>query len=170
MTRTLLIEIGVEELPASFVARAAEQMPALVKSALAAARLSHGEIEALGTPRRLAVTVADVAEAQPDLEEEVLGPPRAAAFEADGTPKKAAEGFARKLGLDVSAVRIVSTEKGEYAAVTRSEKGQPSIAVLGTVVEMKDDAVVLKVDETSNTRITFSKSAISQVMPQDTAA
>lgn len=144
MTRTLLIEIGVEELPASFVARAAEQMPALVKSALAAARLSHGEIEALGTPRRLAVTVADVAEAQPDLEEEVLGPPRAAAFEADGTPKKAAEGFARKLGLDVSAVRIVSTEKGEYAAVTRSEKGQPSIAVLGKVVE-------------AATRITFPK-------------
>jgi glycyl-tRNA synthetase beta chain len=135
MSRSLLIEIGVEELPASFVARAAEQMPVLVKNALAAARLTHGEIEALGTPRRLAVLVSGVAEAQPDLEEEVLGPPRAAAFEADGTPKKAAEGFAKKLGLDVSAVRIVSTDKGEYAAVTRSEKGQPASAVLGKVVE-----------------------------------
>jgi glycyl-tRNA synthetase beta chain len=135
MSRSLLIEIGVEELPASFVARAAEQMPVLVKNALAAARLTHGEIESLGTPRRLALLVSGVAEAQPDLEEEVLGPPRAAAFEADGTPKKAAEGFAKKLGLDVSAVRLVSTDKGEYAAVTRSEKGQPAAAVLGKVVE-----------------------------------
>ncbi|MBX7197196.1 MAG: glycine--tRNA ligase subunit beta [Sandaracinaceae bacterium] len=135
MSRSLLIEIGVEELPASFVARAMDQMPALVRAALESARLTHGSIEALGTPRRLAVLVTDVAEAQPDLNEEVLGPPRAAAFEADGTPKKAAEGFAKKLGLDVSAVRIVSTDKGEYAAVTRSEKGQPATAVLAKVVE-----------------------------------
>lgn len=132
---TLLVEIGVEELPASFVARAAEQMPLLVKAALAAARLTHGEIEALGTPRRLAVLVADVADAQPDLEEEVLGPPRAAAFEADGTPKQAAVGFAKKNGVDVSAVRIAKTDKGEYAAVTRSEKGRPAREVLGKVVE-----------------------------------
>ncbi len=132
---SLLIEIGVEELPASFVARAAEQMPTLVKNALAAARLTHGTIEALGTPRRLALHVADVLDAQPDLEEEVLGPPRAAAFEADGTPKQAAAGFAKKNGLDVSAVRIAKTDKGEYAAVTRKEKGLPAREVLGKVVE-----------------------------------
>lgn len=135
MTRSLLIEIGVEELPASFVARAMEQMPALAETALAAARLTHGAIEALGTPRRLALLVRDVADAQPDLEEEVLGPPRAAAFEDDGRPKKAAEGFAKKLGLPVEAVRIVKTDKGEYAAATRSEKGQPAASVIGRVVE-----------------------------------
>lgn len=144
MTRSLLIEIGVEELPASFVARALEQMPELARAALAASRLSHGEIRAMGTPRRLALLVEGVADAQPDLEEEVLGPPRAAAFEADGRPKKAAEGFAKKLGMAVEAVRIVQTDKGEYAALTRSEKGQPALAVLGRVV----DAV---------TRITFPK-------------
>lgn len=132
---SLLIEIGVEELPASFVARAAEQMPVLVKNALAAARLTHGQIEALGTPRRLALRVEDVADAQPDLEEEVLGPPRAAAFEADGTPKQAAAGFAKKNGMDVSAVRIAKTDKGEYAALTRKEKGLPAREVLSKVVE-----------------------------------
>ena len=92
---SLLIEIGVEELPASFVAKAMEQMPVLVKSALAAARLTHGEIEALGTPRRLALRVEDVADAQPDLEEEVLGPPRAAAFDRH---------MAASLGVPVGAV------------------------------------------------------------------
>ncbi len=135
MTRSLLIEIGVEELPASFVARAMEQMPELAKAALAAARLTHGEIHALGTPRRLAVLIEGISEAQPDLEEEVLGPPRSAAFEEDGRPKKAAEGFAKKLGLGVDAVRIVKTDKGEYAAATRSEKGQPAQTVVGKVVD-----------------------------------
>jgi glycyl-tRNA synthetase beta chain len=144
MTRSLLIEIGVEELPASFVARALEQMPELARMALAAARLTHGEVHAMGTPRRLALLVENVADAQPDLEEEVLGPPRSAAFEADGRPKKAAEGFAKKLGLPVEAVRIVQTDKGEYAALTRSEKGQPAQAVVGRIVE-------------AVTRITFPK-------------
>ncbi len=130
----LLVEIGVEELPASFVARALEELPRLVTQALSAARLAHGALETFGTPRRLAIRVADVAEAQPDLEEEVLGPPRAIAFEADGTPKKAAEAFAKKLGLDVSALRVVRTEKGEYAALTRSEKGRDARAVLADVV------------------------------------
>lgn len=135
MTKTLLIEIGVEELPASFVARAMEQMPELAKAALLAARLTHGEMKALGTPRRLSLVVEGVSEAQPDLEEEVLGPPRAVAFEEDGRPKKAAEGFAKKLGVPLEAVRIIETDKGAYAGATRSEKGQPAMAVLGKIVE-----------------------------------
>lgn len=135
MTRSLLVEIGVEELPASFVARAMEQMPELAKAALSALRLAHGAIRALGSPRRLAVLIEGVGEAQPDLEEEVLGPPKSASFEADGKPKKAVEGFAKKLGVPVESVRIVSTDKGEYAAATRSEKGQPAVTVLPKVVE-----------------------------------
>jgi len=135
MTKTLLIEIGVEELPSSFVARALEQMPELAKAALLAARLTHGEMKALGPARRLTRVVEGVSEAQPDLEEEVLGPPRAVAFEEDGRPKKAAEGFAKKLGVPLEAVRIIETDKGAYAGATRSEKGQPAMAVLGKIVE-----------------------------------
>lgn len=133
MAQDVLIEIGTEELPAGFVNRALEALPKLVVDALDAARLTHGDAIALGTPRRLAILVKDVAERTPDVEEEVLGPPRSAAFEADGKPKKAAEGFARKFGLQISDVRMVKTDKGEYAAVTRREKGRAAIVVLAEI-------------------------------------
>lgn len=135
MTKTLLVEIGVEELPASFVARALADLPKLLGDALAGARIQHGATRVFGTPRRLAIEVRDVALSQPDLKEDVLGPPKAAAFEADGRPKKAAEGFAKKFGLGVEAVRITSTDKGEYAVLTREERGRPSVEVLPALVE-----------------------------------
>ncbi|MFO0680749.1 MAG: glycine--tRNA ligase subunit beta [Sandaracinus sp.] len=130
MTRSLLIEIGTEELPASWVKRALEVLPELVTGALDAARLAHGEARAYGTPRRLAVLVDGVADRTPDLEEEVLGPPKSAAFEADGTPKKAAEGFAKKNNAALADVFVKKTDKGEYAAVVRKEKGRDAKAVV----------------------------------------
>ncbi len=131
----LLIEIGTEELPASFVTRALEWLPASLGASLDAARLSHGAARAYGTPRRLAVAVEGVALRQRDIEEEVLGPPKAAAFEADGTtPKKAAEGFAKKFGMAVTDVRLVVTDKGEYAALTRRETGKDASDVLPAMI------------------------------------
>jgi len=131
----LLIEIGTEELPASFVTRALEWLPANLGASLDAARLSHGVARAYGTPRRLAVAVEGVALRQRDIEEEVLGPPKAAAFEADGaTPKKAAEGFAKKFGMAVTDVRLVVTDKGEYAALTRRETGKDASDVLPAMI------------------------------------
>jgi glycyl-tRNA synthetase beta chain len=132
--RDLLFEIGCEELPASFVNGALKAMPTLLAEALGHARLTHGEIVAYGTPRRLAVLAKGVAEATPDLEEEVLGPPKSAAFTADGAPTKAAEGFAKKNGVGVEAVRLVKNEKGEYAAVTRRETGRPARDVLPAIL------------------------------------
>lgn len=126
----LLLEIGTEELPASFVAKALDALPEIVGGLLDRARIARGDASSYGTPRRLAVLVRDVAERQRDLEEEVLGPPKAAAFEPDGRPKKAAEGFAKKNGVDVSAIRVVTTDKGEYAALTRKETGRPALEVL----------------------------------------
>lgn len=130
MSAHLLLEIGTEELPASFVAKALEALPAIVTGLLDRARIAHGSAASYGTPRRLAVLVQSVADRQSDLEEEVLGPPKSAAFEPDGTPKKSAEGFAKKNGVPVAEVRIVATEKGEYAAVTRRETGQGALEVL----------------------------------------
>src|SRR6188768_1072071 len=77
MSEDLLLEIGVEELPATFVAQAVEALPGLLESRLRELRLSHGPVRALGTPRRLALIVQGVASAQPDLDEEALGRPRA---------------------------------------------------------------------------------------------
>ena len=131
----LLLEIGVEELPASFVAGALAAMPGLAEAGLRHARLSHGAIRALGTPRRLALLVEDLAEHSADVSEKVMGPPKAAAFEPDGTPKKAAEGFAKKLGIPVDALVIEETDKGAYVAGLREEKGQPAAALLPALLE-----------------------------------
>ncbi|HMJ12378.1 MAG TPA: glycine--tRNA ligase subunit beta, partial [Polyangiaceae bacterium] len=98
MAEDLLLEIGVEELPATFVARAIEALPELFGRRMKELRLSHGALHAYGTPRRLAVVAEQVAERQPDLDEQVVGPPARVAFDADGRPTKAAESFAAKTG------------------------------------------------------------------------
>ena len=118
---TFLLEIGVEELPSSFVASALGAMPDLVTAELAHARIAHGAVRALGTPRRLSIVIEAMADRQADLAETVAGPPKAAAFEADGTPKKAAEGFAKKLGIPVEALTIEETDKGPYVFGRRDE-------------------------------------------------
>src|SRR5258706_14474408 len=92
-TQSLLLEIGVEELPSSFVDAALSALPALVESRLGELRLTHGPVKALGTPRRLAIIVRGLAEAQLDLDEEGVGPPETAAYK-DGKPTKAAEAYA----------------------------------------------------------------------------
>lgn len=127
----LLLEIGVEELPASFVEAALRALPELVKKKLAVLRLAHGAVTAMGTPRRLALRIDGLALAQPDLEEELTGPPAGAAFDKEGKPTKAAEAFAKKLGIDVTALATVDTPKGKYLAGTRREKGRPASELLG---------------------------------------
>jgi len=128
-SRDLLLEIGCEELPASFVETALRALPELVHKKLTDLRLAHGIIRALGTPRRLAVLVSGLSERQPDLEEEVTGPPVKAAFK-EGVPTKAAEAFAAKVGCAVADLRRVETPKGEYLVGTRREAGQTAASLL----------------------------------------
>ena len=131
MTQTsdLLFEIGCEELPASFVDAALRALPELAARELAALRLEHGPIRALGTPRRLSVLVGSLARQQPDLEETVTGPPVKAAFK-DGEPTKAASAFAAKLGCSVAELERVQTPKGEYLCGVRREAGRPTAQLL----------------------------------------
>ncbi|WP_437598846.1 glycine--tRNA ligase subunit beta [Sorangium sp. So ce590] len=129
----LLLEIGVEELPSSFVEAALRALPDLATKRLAELRLRHGAMRALGTPRRLALLVSGIAARQPDLEEEVTGPPVKAAFK-DGAPTKAAEAFAQKLGCAVADLRRVQGPKGEYLAGTRREAGRPAADLLPEVL------------------------------------
>jgi glycyl-tRNA synthetase beta chain len=133
-TKDLLIEIGTEELPASFVAGAMDAMPKIATELFRDARIDVDAIRALGTPRRLALLVSGVASAQRDVEEEVTGPPSRVAMGEDGKLTKAGEGFAKKQGVDPSALRVVTTDKGEYVAFTRSEKGRPAEEILPAVV------------------------------------
>src|SRR5262245_48409039 len=128
-TSDLLLEIGVEELPASFVEAALRALPDLAQKRLSELRLAHEAVRAYGTPRRLALFVEKLARRQPDLEEELTGPPVKAAFK-DGVPTRAAEAFASKLGCAVSDLRRAETPKGEYLVGTRREAGQPASALL----------------------------------------
>src|SRR5687768_12496953 len=93
MAEDLLLEIGVEELPATFVARAIDALPELLGRRMKDLRLSHGALHAYGTPRRLAIVAEGVSDRQPDLDEQVIGPPARVAFDAGGHPTKAAESF-----------------------------------------------------------------------------
>lgn len=130
----LLLEIGCEELPSSFVEVAVATLPELARKRLEAARIGHGAVKALGTPRRLALYVSTLAASQRDLAEEVTGPPVRAAFK-DGKPTRAAEAFAEKLGVSVDQLRKVDTPKGEYLVGSRSETGKPTHELLPALLE-----------------------------------
>jgi glycyl-tRNA synthetase beta chain len=132
MPADLLFEIGCEEIPARMLARALDELPALVEARLTAARLTHHGVRVLGTPRRLAVIVKQLADRQPDLNEEVVGPPASAAFAADGSVTKAGQGFAAKNGVDPAALtkREVAGKKGLYVVAIRSVVGQATRGLL----------------------------------------
>jgi glycyl-tRNA synthetase beta chain len=139
MARTLLFEIGVEELPATFVDAALDVLPELAKAECAALRLEHGAIHALGTPRRLALLVEDLADKQADLDEELVGPAESVAFK-DGTPTKAAEAFAAKCGIAVSELNVVELaaqgkqKAGRYLTGRRQVQGVPAAPLLGAAL------------------------------------
>jgi glycyl-tRNA synthetase beta chain len=131
----LLLEIGVEELPSSYVDAALDALPKLIEAKLAEVRLAHGAIHAHGTPRRLAVIVDGVAAVQSDLDEEVVGPPEAAAFK-DGKPTRAAEAFATKLGIAVGDLAVAeqpavgNKKAGRYLVGRRKETGRKARELL----------------------------------------
>lgn len=124
MARDLLLEIGAEELPASFITPALEDLARVLTTRLAEVRLPHGSVRTFGTPRRHAVLVQGVADASEDVTREVLGPSAKAAFDKDGKPTKAAEKFAESLKLPVEALTRAQTAKGEYLAAKVEEKGR----------------------------------------------
>ena len=130
----LLFEIGVEELPSSFVAAALSALPDLAKKQFAELRLTHGPVVALGTPRRLALIVEGLAAEQPELVEELVGPPVKAAYDKEGKRTRAAEAFANKVGCKLEELRTVETPKGTYLAGTKREAGKRTIELLGAAL------------------------------------
>jgi glycyl-tRNA synthetase beta chain len=154
MDRELLIEIGVEELPAAWLPGLTKQFGERLEARLKDARIAPGApVESYATPRRLTARLAKIAERQEDLEELVTGPPVAAAFGADGQPTPAAAGFARKLGVSVEQLGRSQSAKGEYLSFLKRQRGKSAIdalpAVFGAVLrdlafpkQMKWDATL----------------------------
>ena len=118
-----VLEIGTEELPARFLAGLERELAERFGSALGEAGYEGWALHAFSTPRRAVVQFEGLAETQPEREELVSGPPVKAAFDAQGKPTRAAEGFARTLGLDVTALTRMQTAKGEYVAGVKKTGG-----------------------------------------------
>lgn len=131
MERELFLEIGLEELPASWMPGLNLQIAEKIKARLTAMNLKQvGTIEAFSTPRRLAVVVPALADRQEDRDEEMMGPPVSAAYGADGQPTQALLGFARKNNVEVSALTQKDTPKGKYLTYTKSHRGRATVDVM----------------------------------------
>ena len=118
-----LLEIGTEEIPAKFMPKALSQLKELAAKALKEKGISCGEIRSLGTPRRLTLLIKGLAERGEDLKEEVRGPAKKAAFDAEGNPTKAVLGFARGQGVTVESLTVKEKNGNEYVYATKLTAG-----------------------------------------------
>ena len=135
MDRELLIEIGCEEIPASWLPGLTRQLGEHLDARLKELRLTaDARAETYSTPRRLTARVIRLAERQTDFEELVTGPPVSAAFRPDGEPTPAAAGFAKKYGVEVSALERQETPKGTYLAYRVRQRGKATVDVLPDVM------------------------------------
>ncbi|MFU2077811.1 glycine--tRNA ligase subunit beta [Avibacterium endocarditidis] len=126
MTKNFLAEIGTEELPPKALKKLATAFAENVENELNQSGLAFDKVEWFATPRRLAVKVLGLAEAQPSKEVEKRGPAVAAAFDAEGKPTKAAEGWARGCGISVDQAERLVTDKGEWLVHRAVIEGQPT--------------------------------------------
>jgi len=133
-TQNFLVEIGTEELPPKALKTLATSFADNVEVELNQAGLSFDKIEWFASPRRLAVKVLNLATQQPSKEIEKRGPAVSAAFDAEGNPTKAAEGWARGCGITVEQAERIATDKGEWLVHRAKIEGQPTKNLLNDIV------------------------------------
>ena len=133
-TQNFLVEIGTEELPPKALKTLATSFADNVEAELNQAGLSFDKIEWFAAPRRLAVKVLNLATQQPSKEIEKRGPAVSAAFDAEGKPTKAAEGWARGCGITVEQAERIATDKGEWLVHRAKIEGQPTKNLLNDIV------------------------------------
>ncbi|MFP3510558.1 glycine--tRNA ligase subunit beta [Peribacillus sp. SIMBA_075] len=134
--RDLLLEIGLEELPARFVTASMKQLSDKVQKWLTEKAIEFGEVEAFSTPRRLAILLKDVEESQKDIEEEAKGPAKKIALDSEGNWSKAALGFVRGQGMTSEDIYFKELKGVEYAHVNKFIKGQPTVQLLSELAEI----------------------------------
>ncbi|MBU9846411.1 glycine--tRNA ligase subunit beta [Rahnella ecdela] len=132
--KTFLVEIGTEELPPKALRSLAESFAANLTAELDAANLPHGEVKWFAAPRRLALKVSGLHESQADREVEKRGPAVAQAFDAEGKPSKAAEGWARGCGITVDQADRLVTDKGEWLVYRAHVKGESAQQLLPAMI------------------------------------
>ncbi len=133
----LLLEIGTEELPSQFLPPALRALGDSAERLLKEHRLPHGAVRTFGSPRRMVLAVESVSGRQAATVKEVMGPSKAAAYDAAGQPTSEAIGFAGSQGVTVGGLEIRRTPKGEYVFAVRREAGGSAVAVLGEILPLE---------------------------------
>lgn len=123
MSKDLLLEIGTEEIPAGYILPALEQLKANTKQIFSDYRIKYKNVKVFATPRRLGMILTGVDEIQKDATNEVVGPPKKAAYDTNGNPTNAAIGFAKSQEVQVSDLKIKIMPKGEYIYIVKIQKG-----------------------------------------------
>lgn len=150
--KDFLVELGTEELPPKALKTLAESFRDGIISGIKAAGLAHGEVKYFAAPRRLAVQIIGLSTQQPDRTISVDGPPVKAAFDANGNPTQAALGFARKNGVDISAI----DKSGEKLRFVKEQKGDSATALLpGIITQSLNDLPIPKRMRWGASRVEF---------------
>jgi len=131
---TLLFEIGCEEIPSRFIPGALEQLKKAAAELLTDYRLKHETVEAWGTPRRLTLKVAELEESQPDLVEQIKGPPVDRAYDEQKNPTKALLGFIQGHGVNLEAVRQEELKGALYIMIDKETRGRPTPDLLAEML------------------------------------
>ncbi len=133
MNHKALLEIGTEEIPAKQINTIHNNLLSVTEDILTAYRIGYNNINVMGAPRRLSVLIEGIAEEQEDLVEEIKGPPYNIAFDDDGQPTKAAQGFAAGQGITVEELEVKETDRGDYLFAVLEKEGQPVFELLADV-------------------------------------
>jgi len=136
----LLFEICTEELPAGYIQPALNSMRQNLSTALQNARITHGEIRTMGTPRRLVLYISDIADSQNKQTRQETGPPQKVAYDDNGNPKMPAIKFAEKWGKAVDDIFIKEMPKGKYLCLTIIDEGKPTENVLPDIIPKMIDS------------------------------
>ncbi|CFY00471.1 Glycine-tRNA ligase, beta subunit [Syntrophomonas zehnderi OL-4] len=134
MSRDLLLEIGVEEMPSAFMSKALDDFKKLAEQKLTENRINYSAVYTLGTPRRLVLNIKGLKEKQPDTTVENRGPKKTSAFDKDNKPTKAALGFARAQGIEVDDLQIQAVDGVEYVFAVKKVVGVSSEAILPEIL------------------------------------
>lgn len=133
MVRDYLLEIGIEEMPARFLGPALTQLKTNAAKVLQEQRISYGEIATYGTPRRLVLHIRDMEENQAPLEKEIKGPAKKAAYDVEGNPTKAIQGFLKSQGVTLDDLVVRNIGQVEYLYAVKREEGRPTASVLAEI-------------------------------------
>ncbi|MDO5768798.1 MAG: glycine--tRNA ligase subunit beta [Psychrobacter sp.] len=165
---TILFELGCEELPPKSLKPLRDSLKSSIESQLQEADIAYDNIKAFAAPRRLAIRIEGIADKQPDRVEQKKGPAIKAAFDAEGKPTRAAEGFAKGLGIDVSQLVTIHTDKGDYIGYEQTVVGQPVTELLPAMFQQAlDNLPIAKRMRSGSSRDEFVRPVKWLVFMQD---